>query len=103
MQSTSHKQKSVRHVSISFKDLIPLSTNNLRKTNAFYTADGKTNFASNGHLGTGQLKFSIRSSLKENAKGKASSVAELRRHKLKQLSLGYQLKRETLSFQACSN
>ena len=93
----------MRHVSISFKDLIEPSVNASKKINPNPSTPEKLLFSSNRQLKPKVLYFSINTLLKENHTPKFNSfLSTHRRQKLKQLSSNFKLKRESLSYVSLS-
>jgi hypothetical protein len=95
MQSHHFNGKVVKHVSISFKDLIPLSGN----IHSIYERQSspKENFKifPNRQSGPKILHLSILSLMKENESIYEDQNLCVRRNKLKELSQGFKLKRDT--------
>ena len=104
MQKGQGKVNLVRHVSISFKDLIqhPKTTSNTFES--YENTPEKVNFPSNRQSKTKILHISLSSLLKENqGLQKETHFSEIRRQRLKQLSSGYKLRKDSLSLTKLTN
>ena len=89
-QNNRNSNRVVRHISISFKDFLPLSTN-------ASISIGSSNNTSEKNSNRRNSKTSSRrgSVLKENALFMRSISRSVRREKLKQLSTGYKLRKNS--------
>jgi hypothetical protein len=98
MQSRSLNGQSVKHVSISFKDLLPFGVNIQRLYESQSESPEKLKMLSNRQSRPKIVHLSINSLMKENKFG-FSERADLcfRRNKLKELSQGFKLKKEAFS------
>jgi hypothetical protein len=99
MHSTQQTNKIVRHVSVSFRDIIKLPANVSKTSESTMATPEKQVFTSNRQSRPRILYLSINTLMKENRNPhKYTSDCENRRQKLKELSSGYQLRRESLSY-----
>ncbi|OMJ73389.1 hypothetical protein SteCoe_27944 [Stentor coeruleus] len=98
MHSTQQTNKIVRHVSVSFRDIIKLPANVNKESESTMATPEKNNFTSNCQSRYKILYLSINALMKENRNSDKYTYYENRRQKLKELSSGYQLRRESLSY-----
>ena len=94
-----HQQKIVRHVSISFKDLLCIPAKASNTLGNILNAPENLKISPNCQSDEKILNFSLYRSFKENkASKKDINYDNFRRQRLKILSSGYKLRRESLSF-----
>ena len=97
MQSQTFNGRSVKHVSISFKEILPLGSNIHSRHQCQSMTSENFNFMPNRQSRPKFVYLSINSLMKENNQIFTERGSTSRRHKLKQLSLGYKLNKEALS------
>ena len=98
MHRNKGKTKIVKHVSISFKGLFPLPVKASATLESLTNSPEKLIFSTNGRSKAKIVHLSINSLLKENQSSlKLRNASGLRREKLKQLSSGYKLRRDSSS------
>lgn len=97
MQSKTFNGRSVKHVSISFKEILPLGSNihSIHECQSITSENFK--FIPNRQSRPKFVYFSISTLMKENDQIFTERGSINRRNKLKQLSLGYKLNKEALS------
>lgn len=94
MQSKTFNGQSVKHVSISFKDILPLGCNIQRIQECQSMTPEKFKFMPNRQSGPKIVHISISSLMKENDLISSDRDIMNRRNKLKQLSQGFKLRKE---------